>query len=160
MGNLNDFNYDAGDYEPQHDFSPIPPGEYRVVIVESEMRESRSGKGRYLWLKMQVVEGEHDSRLLFDQLNIQHSNETAQRIARERLSSICHQIGVMKPRDSGELHDKPFVVNVVIKRGDDGTDRNKVKNYAAKTQHLSAGAGSTSTAGQPSVSAPPWRNRR
>ena len=67
MANLE--GYDANDYEPAGDFSPIPEGEYVGIITESEWRDTKSGNGRYLYVVVQVAEGDHQGRLLFDPLN-------------------------------------------------------------------------------------------
>ena len=110
---LIDFNAEA--IEPQSDFSPLPVGNYTVVITQSEMKPTKTGNGQYLQLSLQVVEGEYKNRLIFDRLNIYNANEVAQQIAQKALSSICRAVGVMHPKDSEELHDKPFSVKIGIR---------------------------------------------
>ena len=110
---LIDFNAEA--IEPLSDFSPLPVGNYTVVITQSEMKPTKTGNGQYLQLTLQVVEGEFKNRLIFDRLNIQNPNSVAQQIAQKALSSICRAVGVMHPRDSEELHDKVFQVKLGIR---------------------------------------------
>lgn len=127
---LIDFN--AEEVEPQSDFSPLPVGNYTVVITQSEMKPTKSGNGQYLQLTLQVVEGEYKNRLIFDRLNISNANEVAQQIAQKALSSICRAVGVMHPKDSEELHDKPFSVKIGIRpaSGEYG-ESNIVKGYSS-----------------------------
>jgi len=124
-------DFDASTVEPQSDFAPLPTGEYTVIITQSEMKDTKTGSGKYLQLTYQVVDGDFKNRLIFDRLNIQNANETAQQIAQKALSSICRAIGVMHPKDSEELHDKPLVVKVGIRpaSGEYG-ESNIVKGYA------------------------------
>ena len=127
---LIDFN--AEEVEPQSDFSPLPVGNYTVVITQSEMKPTKTGNGQYLQLTLQVVEGEYKNRLIFDRLNIQNPNSVAQQIAQKALSSICRAVGVMHPKDSEELHDKPFSVKIGIRpaSGEYG-ESNIVKGYSS-----------------------------
>jgi hypothetical protein len=53
-------------------------------------------------------------------------------ITRSHLSAICHAIGVMKPRDSSELHHLPLVITVKAKRNDDGMIYNEIRGYAKR----------------------------
>ena len=110
---LIDFNAEA--IEPQSDFSPLPVGNYTVVITQSEMKPTKTGSGQYLQLTLQVVEGEYKNRLIFENINLINSNEVAVQIAQKTLSSICHAVGVLHPKDSNELHDKPLMIKVGIR---------------------------------------------
>jgi len=124
-------DFDASTVEPQSDFAPLPTGEYTVIITQSEMKDTKTGSGKYLQLTYQVVDGDHKNRLIFDRLNLINANETAVQIAQKALSGICRAVGVMHPKQSEELHDKPFVVKVGIRAasGDYG-ESNIVKGYA------------------------------
>ena len=126
-----ELNFDASLVEPQSDFSPLPVGNYTVVITQSDMKDTKNGNGKYLQLTLQVVEGEFKNRLIFDRLNIMNQNPTAQQIAQKALSSICRAVGVMHPRDSEELHDKVFQVKLGIRpaSGEYG-ESNIVKGYS------------------------------
>jgi hypothetical protein len=126
-----DFN--AEDYEPMGSFSPLPVGEYLVVISASEMKDTKTGRGKYLQLVYDVVDGDYQGRHLFDRLNLVNENETAQKIAQQALSAICRAVGVMHPKDSEELHDKPFVVKVGIRAATEQyQESNIIKGYETK----------------------------
>lgn len=151
---MNDFSFDrfnAAEVEPAGSFLPIPQGDYPAVITEAQWRDTKSGSGRYLQLKLEVQGGEHAGRVLFDRLNLKNPNATAVEIAMRTLSAICRAVGVMKPRDESELLYKPLVVQVVV-RPDDGQHgpSNEIKGYKA--------AGSATATRQPAhgAGAAPW----
>jgi len=51
--------FDANQVEPSTSFDVIPAGKYHVQIVNSEMRPTKSGTGRYLWLELSIMDGPH-----------------------------------------------------------------------------------------------------
>lgn len=127
-------NFDANKYEPTGSFEPVPIGDYPVIISASEMKETKPkpGKipGQYLQLTYDVIEGEFKGRKFFDRLNLVNENQTAQEIAQRALSAICRAVGVMHPKDSSELHNKPLVVTVGIRAasGEYGAS-NEIRGY-------------------------------
>ena len=137
-GNLSGFN--ANDVEPNSAFTPLPAGEYQAIISESEMKPTKDGTGQYLQLKLQILNGQHQNRTLFDRLNLVNKNDVAVQIAKGTLSSICRAVGVLEPDDSLELHNKAMCIVVKIKNDQDGNPRNEVKGY--KPRHTAAPAAS------------------
>ena len=122
-------NFDANEIEPVA-FEPLPAGEYKAIIVNSEMKKTRAGDGRYLKICLQVIEGEYANRVVFDNLNLDNPNAQAVRIAQATLASICRAVGVMTPRDSAELHDKPLIAVLGIKPATENFEAsNRVKGY-------------------------------
>jgi len=125
--------FNAEEVQPQGSFDPIPAGWYTCMITESEMKPTKTGTGEYLQLRLDVIEGEHQGRVVFDRLNLVNDNQTAVEIAQRQLSAICRAVGVMQPNDSGDLHDKPIRVKVAIRPASGGYDAsNEVKAYAEK----------------------------
>jgi hypothetical protein len=125
--NLSGFN--AETVQPNEGFNPLPAGDYPVVITESELKTTKAGTGKYLSLKLQVLDGKYQNRILFDNLNIQNPSEVAQQIGQGTLSAICRAVGVMTPQDSSELHNKPLMATVKIENDQNGNPRNAVKGY-------------------------------
>lgn len=151
MANLSGF--DASTVEPNQDFEPIPAGKYLAIIDESEMKPTKSGDGNYLELAFQILEGQYKGRKLWSRLNLDNKNAQAVQIAQGELSAICRAVGVLKPKDSVELHNLPLVVTVKLKKREDTGDMtNEIKGYAKK--EAAAGAPQQSTS-----SAPPWRRQ-
>lgn len=130
MSNLSGFN--AEEIEPQGSFDPIPAGWYVGMIVASEMKPTKTGSGEYLQLRIDIIEGEYEGRVLFDRLNLRNTNQTAVEIAQRQLSAICRAVGVMQPQDSSDLHDRPLRVKVSIRPAGNGHDAsNEIRGYEA-----------------------------
>ncbi len=123
--------FDATKIAPQGDRTPLPAGDYKMVIEKSEKKPTKNGNGHFLELVIKVVDGEHAGRMVWDRLNIWNANQTAAQIAASTLSAICHATGVMKPNASEQLHNIPMMVSVVVKERDDkkGEFSNEVKAY-------------------------------
>ena len=129
MSNLSGFN--AEEIEPQSSFDPIPAGWYSVMIVASEMKPTKNGSGEYLQLRLDIIDGEYEGRVLFDRLNLRNQNQTAVEIAQRQLSAICRAVGVMQPQDSSDLHDRPLRVKVSIRPAGNGHDAsNEIRGYS------------------------------
>ena len=110
-----DTSFDATSVEPTTAYELLPAGKYRAQIVESEMRVTRNGMGQFLWLMIDILEGEHKGRKVFDQLNLVNPNPTTVEIAQRTLSAICHATGKMHVSDSEELHMIPMTIQVKIR---------------------------------------------
>jgi hypothetical protein len=149
MANLGNFN--AHDVDPTTEFDPVPSGKYLAVIIESEMKPTKSGTGYFLQLTFEILEGEYKGRKLWGRLNLDNPNETAVKIARAELSAICRAVGVMQPRDSIELHDLPLVITVKCKKR---KDSDEIDNAIAKYESKQAAAGQPQ---QSESGSPPWR---
>ena len=65
-----DTAFDAAGIEPTTAYEILPAGKYRAQIVESEMRVTKNGMGKYLWLMLDILEGPQQGRKVFDQLNL------------------------------------------------------------------------------------------
>lgn len=126
-GNLDGFN--AADVEPTEAFSALPAGDYDVIIMGSEMKQTKAGTGKYLELKLQVLNGTYQNRLLFDRLNLVNPNDVAVQIAKGTLSSICRAVNILTPKDSSELHNKPLTAVVKVEKDLEGNNQNVVKGY-------------------------------
>ena len=151
MADLHGFN--AGEVDPAVDFEPIPAGKYLAVITASEMKPTKSGKGSYLELSFQVIDGEFKGRLLWARLNLDNTNPLTVQIARAELSAICRAVGVLQPKDSVELHNLPLQVTVKCKkRQDNGEITNEIKAYGKKEA-------ATGQPQQQAASTPPWARR-
>jgi hypothetical protein len=110
-----DTSFDATSVEPTTAYELLPAGKYRAQIVESEIRPTRNGMGQYLWLMIDILDGEHKGRKIFDQLNLVNPNPTTVEIAQRTLSAICHATGKMHVSDSEELHLIPMTIEVKIR---------------------------------------------
>jgi hypothetical protein len=152
MAHLNGFN--AHEVEPNVGFDPIPAGKYLAVVTATEMKPTKNGSGEYLQVELEVIEGPHKGRKLWDRLTLKHPNELTVKIAKGALSAICRAVGVMAPKDSVELHNLPLIISVGCKKRDDnGEITNVIKGYAKRESGAARPAVTTNGAGSP----PPWK---
>jgi Protein of unknown function (DUF669) len=121
--------FDANSVDPTMPFEVLPPGRYPVQIVASEMRPTKDGVGQYLWIQLDLLEGEYKGRKLFDRLNLVNPNPTAVEIAQRTLSAICHATGKMQVQDSDELHLIPMMVDVKVQPPKNGYDASSKLRY-------------------------------
>jgi hypothetical protein len=125
-------NFNAANVKPREDAEVLPPGDYVAMITNSEMRETKDGSGQYLWLEMDITEGEHQGRKIWDRLNLVNRNAKAVEIAERTLSSICHAVGKLNVQDSEELHGCTLVAKIKVRPGQgDYGPSNEVANYRA-----------------------------
>ena len=156
---LNGFN--ALEIEPATSYEPIPADWYKAVITETEEKPTKAQTGSYLQLTIEVIEGQHQGRRVFERLNLKNPNSVAVEIAQRSLSSICRSIGVNNPQNSEELMDKPPMIKVAVKpaQGEYGAS-NEIKGYdavgGATTAPAPADVAATASTGSAS---PPWAKK-
>jgi len=121
--------FDATAVDPSSAYEVLPPGKYVVQIVGSEMRPTKDGQGRYLWLELDVLEGPQAGRKLFDRLNLVNPNAQAVEIAQRTLSAICHATGRMQVQDSEELHLAPMLADVTVQPPKNGYGESNKLRY-------------------------------
>lgn len=162
-----DTSFDATSVEPTTAYELLPAGKYRAQIVESEMRVTRNGMGQFLWLMLDILEGEQKGRKIFDQLNLVNPNPTTVEIAQRTLSAICHATGKMHVSDSEELHLIPMMIQVKIKPPKNGYGESNAIAYLppekgaaaiARTAKTASAAPATPAA-PPKMASAPWNKK-
>jgi len=149
---LNGFN--ANEVEPNAVYEPLPAGWYKVVFTTAEEKPTKAQTGSYLQMSAEVVEGQYQGRKIIERLNLNNPNVTAVEIAQRTLSAICRGVGVMTPRHSSDLLNKPIMAKVAVKPGDGSYDpSNEIKGYEPTNGGGAAPAASPAAAS----STPPWK---
>jgi hypothetical protein len=152
-------NFNAADVEPaDNDFTPLPVGDYKMVVTESELKETKSNpNNKYLKFTFEVIDGKYKGRKVFENMNIVRAgnsdkDKTTMRIAQQNLSSLCRAVGKMSISDTCELQHIPILVTLKIRpaSGDYG-ESNAVAKYA------SINGGSTLTTQAPQAPAAPTK---
>jgi hypothetical protein len=121
--------FDASQVEPSEDFQPLPAGDYKAILSESEVAPNKAGTGKNLKLKFQVIDGPHKKRTLYSWLAVLNPSEVAQRIAHQNFSALCHAVGVLKVTDTSQLHGKPLLIAVGFETNHRGEPANVIKGY-------------------------------
>ncbi len=154
-----DSAFDATGIEPTTGYDVLPAGKYRAQIVESEMRVTRNGMGQFLWLMLDIIEGQYQGRKLFDQLNLVNSNPQTVEIAQRTLSAICHATGKLQVNDSVDLHLVPMTIQVGVKPPKDGYSEKNTIRYLVPEKAPVAPAYQAAPAASQTPAAPaaaPW----
>lgn len=128
---LGGVNLDEVDTSGRGGFTPIPAGEYMVQIVEGSVVRKESGD-TMMKLCFEVMDGEFEGRKLFENLNIRHSNPTAQKIALETLTELWRDAmgGSGNPPNLEVMTFKPVRAKVAVeKRKDTGDMQNRIKRF-------------------------------
>ena len=110
--------------KPSTGYALVPEGTYKVIVGKTEAKETKSGGGAVI-LGYQIVEGEHEGKLIKDFINVVNANPEASRIGMQRLATVAFATGFKGTEigDSDELLNlEPFEVVVAVK--DDGEYKN------------------------------------
>lgn len=165
MANIGSYSNVPNEVEPQGNFEVIPAGEYRVQVVQSDMKPTKNGDGQYLWLELDILDGDYANRKIFDRINLENANSQTVEIAKRVFSALCHATGVIGAQDSEELHYKPCIAVVQVRpaKGEYGPS-NQIRTYKpvdVATANIPQGARSTPAA-KPAAGekVPAWRQRR
>jgi len=160
--------FDASQVPEQQEFSAIPAGQYVVIATASEEKATKTGTGSYLQFTFEVLDGPYKGRKLWARLNLRNPNTTAVEIAQRELGAICRAVGVIKPAQSAELHNKPLMVEVDVEKDDRDRQNNVIKKYmpasGAAPQVFAPAAApvAVAPAGAPTAAAPstpPWAKK-
>lgn len=153
-------NFNANDVPPQIGFEPVPNGTYRAMIVESEVKPTKDGRGKYLQLIWQILDGQFKGRKIWDRLNVQNPSEEAQRIGQAQLSAVCHATGQLKLTNSGQLHTIPVEIKVVVKQSPGYDAQNEVKHYKAVDATATVTPVPATSSAPSAANAPAWAQKK
>lgn len=143
--------FDANTVPEQMEFAALPEGQYVVIATASEMKPTKNGQGQFLQITFEVLDGPQKGRKVWARLNLVNHNQTAVDIAQRELGAICRAVGVMKPNDSAELHNRPLLITVAVEKDDRNREGNTIKKYEA----VNAG-GAPAAAAPAAGAAAPW----
>ena len=108
-------SFDSSKYDDMSDFTALPSGEYPVQITNSDIKLTKAGTGKYIWLEMTVLNGEFKGRKAFSNLNIENPNPQAVEIAQKELATLCRATNILNLVDTNQLHKIPFIVKLSVK---------------------------------------------
>ena len=116
-----DFDFDANSVpQDERSFDVLPAGDYLLQVIDSDLKDTRSGTGQQLILTLEVMDGPHANRKVWDRLNIRNQNADAQRIAQQSLADLCAAVGIQTLRNSEDLHFKPFRGKIAVRQDKSG----------------------------------------
>jgi hypothetical protein len=109
------FNINAEEGSP--DFEVLPKGSYVAAITDAKVGPLKSGRGQAISLTWEIEGGKHANRKIFDRVIVQHENDDAMRIGRQKLKDICDACEVKGTlTDLTVLRNNPVSIYVVIEQ--------------------------------------------
>ena len=155
------FSFDATGIDTSDDrgFEPLPQGKYNAMIIESTVKDTKAGTGKYIELVCQVLDGAHVNRKIWHRLNIVNPNPQAENIGRKDLAVLMSNLGLPPQMgDTQELHGKPFVMGLKISQRDGYEPSNDVSFTGPATNQPTAAPmmGRPTPPPTATTAAPPW----
>jgi hypothetical protein len=108
-------------------FDLVPPGTYLAEIEDAKVVTTKNGNGQMVKLRWKITEGEHENRVLWQQLIIQHTSADAQKFGRRKFKDLCVALNITDPvNDLEVLHFKPCRIMVGIEKATGYADQNRI----------------------------------
>lgn len=103
------------------------------MIDDADYGENSKGTGTLLKLTMAVSEGPKEKRLVFENMNLTHSNPVAQKIGRGTYRKLLTALGAWPPKDGFDTEDligQEFEGFVTTEKGKEGRDdQSRIRRY-------------------------------
>jgi hypothetical protein len=127
MFNRNELPEDTGG-----SYEPLPEGWYDVKITGAEVKDTKSGTGRYIKVEYTVEGDNYSGRKVWGNLNIRNDSEKAEEIGRKQLNSLMGAIGLESLGDTDELIGNDLSIKLKVRPASGGYDAsNDVSGFKA-----------------------------
>lgn len=120
-------NYDCSGVKPGLDFEALPAGEYLAHIVESDVKESKSGEAMLI-MSWMVTDGDYAGQRVFDSMMLTGKGSD---FGKRKLVTIADVLDYPNPNnveETEDLHGVPCLIEVGFGTGD-YKEKNQIKNY-------------------------------
>jgi len=146
--------YKADELPESQSFEPLPPGVYNLKITEASLKDTKSGTGQYLSMRLDVTGPTHQGRCLFDNLNIRNASAKAEEIARQKLGELMRAIGLASVSDTDQLVGRDVAAQVKTEKSEEYGDKSIISHYKAiGGSPMPTGA---KTEAKPAAAKAPW----
>ena len=134
MADMSDLGFDANNVKPDEGFALIPKGDYDAILISTDKRDNSKQTGKFLEFVFQILGGQYQNRQLREYLSLWHTNDQTVQISKGKLSAICRAVGVMSPKDSNELCNKPLKLSVGVRKNKEtGELENMISGYKSRS---------------------------
>jgi len=119
-------NFVSDDTKARSSFTPVPTGEYHLLVEKSVEGKSSAGNA-LLKIQFKIEDGEYADRKLFTNINLEHDNPQVVSIGQQQLQTLRLQLGLKTISCAEDLVGHSFVTTVKVnKRKDTGELVNEV----------------------------------
>ena len=120
--------FQADQYQPADDFSPMPAGQYVTMMTEATVENTSKG-GSMVKITYTVMDGEFQGRKIWSQHNIVNRSPKAEEIGRREISRIAHAIGQPSLANTEQLVNQVVRVTVIVKQDPGYSPKNEIKKW-------------------------------
>ena len=142
----------------------LPAGWYTASITETDVKDTKDGRGKYIKVRYDITGPTHQGRVVFGNLNIQNPSSEAERIGRQQFGDLLRSLGMDRIQDTDQLVGGNVQVKVGIRKDKTGQyeDQNDIRGFKAPESGgtiIQQAPKMTKTATAPAVKAatPPWK---
>lgn len=126
------------DEAEENPFAPIPAGWYLAEIFKSEVKNTNDNTGKYISLGFKILDGDHEGRYIYTNINIVNKSDTAVKIGRSDLKKICIACEIEGDlEDTEDLHNIPMNIKVSVKpETPQWPAKNEIKDYKPESHEF------------------------
>lgn len=88
-----DLGIDLGGVSEKNDYAPLPPGKYTMQAINIELKDSKTGNGKYVSAEFAILDPNFSERKVFENYNIIHSNAQTVEIALKAIKQWVKAVG-------------------------------------------------------------------
>ena len=137
-------------------YEPLPSGWYTAAITGAEIKQTKSGTGRYIAVRYDITGPTHQGRVVFSNLNIENANPKAEEIGRQQLRALMEAIGLARLTDTDQMIGSNVKIKLKIEANEQYGDKNQVAGFAAGSGSAPASKPVAAAPAAKASSAPPW----
>lgn len=141
----------------------IPSGWYAATITETDVKDTKDGRGKYIKIRCDVTGPTHQGRVIFGNLNIQNPSSEAERIGRQQFGDLLRSLGMDRIQDTDQLVGGNVMVKVGVRKDKTGQyeDQNDIRGFKAPESgtilQQTPKAAKPATAPAVKAATPPWK---
>ena len=115
----------------------IPDAPYSMVIVGSELKDTRTPGGMGIQFTVVITDGQYANTEFTMFVNVKNANEKAVKIGYETLARIAKAVGLAAiPQDSSALHNKKFLASTTTEKGTPYKDAQGVERQGSDRSRI------------------------
>ena len=115
----------------------IPDAPYSMVIVGSELKDTRTPGGMGIQFTVDITDGQYANTEFTMFVNVKNANEKAVKIGYETLARIAKAVGLAAiPQDSSALHNKKFLASTTTEKGTPYKDAQGVERQGSDRSRI------------------------
>lgn len=141
----------------------LPAGWYTASITETDVKDTKDGRGKYIKVRYDITGPTHQGRVVFGNLNIQNPSSEAERIGRQQFGDLLRSLGMDRIQDTDQLVGGALQVKVGVRKDKTGQyeDQNDIRGFKAleggTILQQTPKAAKPATAPAVKAATPPWK---